>query len=70
MVKIQTLVEYYFIFWRMMLLEENHKFILKYKTNCDPICLFLLLLYLPEETGPKKHIAKINVKEHTAHAFS
>ena len=36
---------------------------------CSPICLFLLLLSLPEETYSKKNIAKTSVKEVTAYVF-
>ena len=45
-----------------MLLEENHKFILRSKTNCGPICLSLLLLFLPEETDPKNILLRLMSK--------
>ena len=35
---------------------------------CSPICLFLLLFPLSEDSDPK-NIAKTNVKEHTAYVF-
>ena len=37
--------------------------------RCSSICLFLLLLFLPEETNPKKNVVKTDVKECTTYDF-